>query len=133
MKFVALLFLSIALLSGCASGKGETVEATPVDLQTYEGLSAALTGSAGVLLYDVRTAEEYAAGHIPGAIHIPYDVIGEEIQIEDKEAVIVVYCRTGNRSGQAKSILEGLGYTQVNDFGGINKWRGALVTGRSPG
>ena len=82
------------------------------------------------VILDVRTEQEYAAGHIPGAVVIPNESIGtEEIaQLEDKDQLILVYCRSGNRSKQASDKLARLGYTNVVEFGGINSWPGEIVT-----
>jgi len=83
--------------------------------------------AAGIRLLDVRTAEEYAAGRIPGAELAPYDSIGATTFTEpDKAAPVVVYCRSGRRSAIAKATLESLGYTNVSDFGGIDNWKGTL-------
>lgn len=74
------------------------------------------------LWIDVRTADEFSAGHVTQAVNIPYDVIAEGIGSvsEDKDALIYVYCRSGRRSGIAKETLEGLGYTEVVNVGGLN-------------
>ena len=82
------------------------------------------------VLLDVRTQEEYASGHIPGAICIPNETIGsEEIpELPDKEQLILVYCRSGNRSKQASEKLVKLGYTNIVEFGGINDWTGETVS-----
>ena len=81
------------------------------------------------VLLDVRTQEEYASGHIPGAICIPNETIGsEEIpELPDKDQLILVYCRSGNRSKQASQKLAEQGYTNVVEFGGINGWTGEFV------
>ena len=81
------------------------------------------------VLLDVRTQEEYASGHIPGAICIPNETIGsEEIpELPDKGQLILVYCRSGNRSKQASQKLAEQGYTNVVEFGGINGWTGEIV------
>ena len=81
------------------------------------------------VLLDVRTQEEYASGHIPGAICIPNETIGsEEIpELPDKDQLILVYCRSGNRSKQASQKLAEQGYTKVVEFGGINGWTGEIV------
>lgn len=83
----------------------------------------------GFVLLDVRTQEEYASGHIPGAICIPNETIGsEEIpELPDKDQLILVYCRSGNRSKQASQKLAEQGYTNVVEFGGINGWTGEIV------
>ena len=129
MRYPLFALIVLVALFGCASGEGVNNLA---ELQTYEGLSAALDKGRDIALYDVRTTEEYTAGHIPKAVHIPYDMIGELIPVEDKSAVIVVYCQSGSRAGQAKETLEGLGYKNVVNFGGIGKWEGKLITGSSP-
>lgn len=78
----------------------------------------------GATVVDVRTAEEYAEGHIPGAVLVPVDTIGDEppLALSDKDAVLLVHCRTGVRSKRAANQLVKLGYTQVYDFGGIVDW-----------
>ena len=83
------------------------------------------------IILDVRTHDEFAAGHIPGAIVIPNENIGtEEIpQLPDKDQLIMVYCRSGNRSKQASDKLVKLGYTNIVEFGGINSWPGETVSG----
>ena len=83
----------------------------------------------GFVLLDVRTQEEYASGHIPGAICIPNETIGsEEIpELPDKDQLILVYCRSGNRSKQASQKLAEQDYTNVVEFGGINGWTGEIV------
>ena len=82
------------------------------------------------IILDVRTEVEFASGHIPGAILIPNETIGtEEIaQLPDKDQLILVYCRSGNRSRQAADKLARLGYTNIVEFGGINSWPGEIVT-----
>lgn len=76
------------------------------------------------LILDVRTEEEYASGHIPGAICIPNETIDDTItaQLPDKDQLILIYCRSGNRSKQASEKLVNLGYTNIKEFGGINTW-----------
>ena len=79
---------------------------------------------------DVRTAQEFASGHIPGAALLPNETIGtEDIPLlPDKDQLILVYCRSGNRSKQAAEKLAQLGYTNIVEFGGINSWTGEIVT-----
>ena len=83
------------------------------------------------IILDVRTAAEFAEKHIPGALNIPNETIGtEEIpELPNKEQLILVYCRSGNRSKQASEKLVALGYTNIVEFGGINDWPGEIVTG----
>ncbi|TVR33817.1 MAG: rhodanese-like domain-containing protein [Spirochaetaceae bacterium] len=95
---------------------------------TPEGLAELIGGNGEpYLLVDVRTAAEFHAGHIPGAINIPYDQIAAGLADRPADRVLVLYCRTGRRSGIALNELRQLGYTQVVDFGGINRWNGNIV------
>lgn len=82
------------------------------------------------VILDVRTAQEFASGHIPGAVLLPNEIIGtEDIPLlPDKDQLILVYCRSGNRSKQAAEKLAQLGYTNIVEFGGINSWTGEIVT-----
>lgn len=79
------------------------------------------------LIVDVRREDEFAKGHIPGAINIPNETIQTEpAQLPDKSQVIYVYCRSGNRSKQASQKLVELGYSSVIEFGGILDWTGEI-------
>lgn len=75
----------------------------------------------GALIIDVRTTEEYAAGHIANALHIPYQQIEQQFtQLEiRKDRPVVLYCRSGNRSGKAYATLENLGYSALHNGGGL--------------
>lgn len=80
-------------------------------------------------ILDVRTREEYDAGHIPGAICVPVESITEPPELlPDCGRTILVYCRSGRRSKQAAQKLASLGYTDIREFGGINDWTGDIVT-----
>jgi len=83
----------------------------------------------GYMILDVRTAEEYASGHIPGAINIPNETIFQDNipELPDKDQLILVYCRSGNRSKQASAKLSALGYTNIVEFGGIHSWPGEIA------
>ena len=87
----------------------------------------------GHVIVDVRRQDEYDAGHIPGAILIPNESIGNvrPLALPDPEQIILVYCRSGNRSRQAAQKLADLGYTNVYEFGGILTWPGEIVTDES--
>lgn len=74
------------------------------------------------LLIDVRTAEEFASGHIPGAVNIPVDALQRRLNEVPGDEPVVVYCRSGNRSAQASQILAQAGYSDIYDLGGINAW-----------
>ncbi len=77
-----------------------------------------------VVVLDVRTQAEYSEGHIPGALCLPNETIGgaAPAALPDKDAEILVYCRSGRRSAEAARKLTELGYTRVFDFGGIQSW-----------
>ncbi len=75
----------------------------------------------GALIVDVRTPQEFAAGNYKGSINIPLSDIEKNLnKFGDKERKIIVYCRTGNRSGHAKKILESNGFTNVLNGGGLS-------------
>ncbi|MGM0432062.1 MAG: rhodanese-like domain-containing protein [Spirochaetota bacterium] len=73
-------------------------------------------------LIDVRTADEFSSGHIPSSINIPVGNIENNPPEVEKDSLIIVYCRSGNRSARAADILNNLGYSNTVDFGGINRW-----------
>ena len=81
------------------------------------------------IVLDARTPEEFSEGHIKNAINIPYDEIDvhAEKMLPDKSQLILVYCRSGNRSKQAAAKLANMGYTNIVEFGGINEWTGEIV------
>ena len=82
------------------------------------------------MILDVRTRDEYNAGHIPGAVCVPVETISD-LPPEDlplPEQTILVYCRSGNRSKQAAEKLAALGYTDILEFGGINTWDGGIIS-----
>lgn len=83
------------------------------------------------LVVDVRRADEFAEGHIPGAINIANeDIVSvEPDELPDKEQVIYIYCRSGNRSRQASAKLAAMGYKNIVEFGGIIDWTGDMEIG----
>ena len=85
----------------------------------------------GVTVVDVRRADEYAQSHIPGALLVPNEEIGANAPeaLPDKDAVLLVHCRSGVRSQQAADKLLALGYQNVYDFGGIADWPYETVSG----
>lgn len=118
-KFGALCLL-VVLLSGCGTEAVSGYQTiTPQD--AYEALGA---DEETIILLDVRTQAEYDQKHIPDSLLLPLDQVDEQAEqmFPDKDAVIYVYCRSGNRSKQAAERLIQKGYTQVYDLGGINSW-----------
>ena len=113
----------------------ETTETTEDVLVPYEQITAEdakklMDTESDYIIVDARTEEEYAEGHIPGAILIPEYEITEHAQSElpDKDQLILVYCRSGRRSKIASQALADLGYTNVKEFGGIIDWPYDVVT-----
>ena len=127
MKKILPIFLVALLLVGCAA---PAEEITYRQINMDEAITMMEEGS-GYIILDVRTPEEFADKHIPGAINVPNETIGtEEIsELPDKNQMILVYCRSGNRSKQASEKLAALGYTNIVEFGGINSWPGEVETG----
>jgi phage shock protein E len=80
-----------------------------------------VTSASEPLWIDVRSAQEYSDGHVEQATNIPHNEIAAGISelTTDKDATIYVYCRSGRRSGIAQDTLEGMGYTQVTNIGGL--------------
>ena len=77
----------------------------------------------GAVLLDVRGPEEFAAGHLDGALNIPVQVLeGQLSQLPKKDRAIVVYCRSGARSARARQLLLAAGYTSVTDLGAMTNW-----------
>ena len=121
--------LCAVVLAGCAGQEsGRTY--TRIDQQTAMRM---MEQDDGHRIVDVRRREEYEAGHIPGAILIPNESITDTAPAElpDRDQILLIYCRSGNRSRQAAQKLADLGYTRVYEFGGINTWPGETVTGET--
>ena len=125
------LFLLAALICfGMAAIKFCTARIKPnnaapkrrVDL-TPEEAKARIEANPDLILLDVRTQEEYDDGHIPGAVCLPSDMIEEGMPFSfDKDAEILLYCHSDNRSAEAASRLRAMGYTNVSDIGCILDW-----------
>lgn len=125
MILIALLMAAM-LLAACSAQIAE-----PFYRQiTMEEAAELMEKEEDYIILDVRTAEEFAEKHIPNAINIPNETIGsEEVQdLPDKDQLIMVYCRNGNRSKQASDKLVKLGYTNIVEFGGIIDWKGDTVS-----
>lgn len=83
--------------------------------------------TAGSVLIDVRTEDEFDSGHIPGSINIPLDSLESVYdEIPGEETPVFVYCRSGSRSEQAKYMLAEMGYGNVTNIGGIQDWTGSV-------
>lgn len=124
---IALCLGMTMLTVGC----NETEDSEMVNGYKQISMSEAVTlmeEEEGYLILDVRTPEEFAEGHIPGAINVANETIGTEDipKLPDKDQLILVYCRSGNRSKQASEKLAALGYTNVVEFGGMKDWTGEI-------
>ena len=83
--------------------------------------------TSGAVLLDVRTPEEYRSGHIPGSKNIPLQTIDKVGSVaENKDMALYVYCQSGARSRQAAGMLKQMGYTNVNNIGGIAAYAGKV-------
>lgn len=124
MKKVLILVFVMLLVSGCGNKEENKVEVKSiVKKEAVEKIDN------GAILIDVRSASEYASGHIDGAINIDVNYILNlkgELEYNNrniaKTTVVILYCRSGNRSLQAANKLIELGYTNVYDLGSIDNW-----------
>lgn len=125
---IALLVVAIVATGGLLlAGGGDEAAATEGStsrLLTPQQYVDQFADSPDHILIDVRTAQEFDGGHIPGAINIPVNEVGSRLAEISADQTVVVYCRTGNRSAQAADTLEANGYT-VYDLGGIVDWQAA--------
>ena len=103
------------------------------NMETYTSISMeeakeAFAQEGSYIIVDVRRADEYAQGHIPGAINIANEEIIDDdpAELSDKDQLIYVYCRSGRRSQEAAAKLAALGYSNVIEFGGIMDWTGEI-------
>jgi rhodanese-related sulfurtransferase len=121
MKKVIAMLASVLLLAGCASG------ATGVTNMNVEDFSKK-TAESGVVILDVRTPGEFMTGHIQDAQNIDFEGGSFESQIEslDKNGTYAVYCRSGNRSGQAVKVMQDAGFKNIYNLdGGVIDWANA--------
>ena len=132
-SLLILLAIILILMSGCAQKADEDNAEQSYAQITQDEAKEMMAKDDGHVIVDVRSQDEYDAGHIPGAILIPNESIGTEQpkELPDLDQIILVYCRSGNRSKQASQKLADMGYTYVDEFGGINDWTGEIVTGES--
>ncbi len=140
-RTAAVLFaVAAALLSAalCGCAKKETVTEGDSTVNTYrqidqEEAKRMMEAEDGCLVVDVRRPDEFAAGHIPGAVNVPNEEIGDTppAALPDREQILLVYCRSGRRSKEASEKLFALGYRKVYEFGGILDWTGETVKDES--
>ena len=126
MKKLLILALSL-FLAGCMVTKTSETSGSYKTISSAEAQQM-IEDNKDALILDVRTAAEYESGHIPNAVNLSNEDIqaGKVDSLKDKSQLIMVYCRSGNRSRQAAQKLAELGYTNVVDFGGIQSWQGDI-------
>ena len=120
-----MILVSIIMIMGLTGCEKKDMSYTQISMEEAVAMMAT---EENYIILDVRTTEEFAEKHIPNAINIPNETIGSEelAELPDKNQLILVYCRSGNRSKQASEKLVALGYTNIYEFGGINNWTGEL-------
>ena len=123
MKKLVFLLLAVMMLTACGQDKENDQGAVYVNI-TAEEAKQIMDSEEDYIILDVRTREEYDEGHIPGATQISYEEIAEKAEevLTDKDQLILVYCRSGRRSKIAAEALAELGYTNIEEFGGIIDW-----------
>ena len=124
MKKWSLLILGLLLLlTACSSPTKNNQEMVFLNI-TAEEARKLMDSEKDRIILDVRSREEYDQGHIPGAILIPDTEIEAKAAdlLPDKDQLILVYCRSGRRSKLAAQSLADLGYTNIQEFGGILDW-----------
>ena len=140
---IALFLITLLCFAGCGGAQGTQDSSDSINDQSstqeqtgdqknsdgYYMIDAArafafMEEESDYIILDVRTREEYESGHIPGALLLPNEQIGSEqpAELPDFDMLILVYCRSGNRSKQSSRKLARLGYTAVYEFGGIGDW-----------
>ena len=139
IKRFLIFMLSALLLVGCTSPQDDAANNDDASSggvkNTYRQITsdeaAALMdekNESEYIILDVRRPDEFAAGHIPGAINVPNESIGTDAipELPDKSQLILVYCRSGRRSKEASEKLVAQGYTNIVEFGGILDWKGEI-------
>ena len=117
--------LSLMLLSSCGNDESSSLGYRQISMDEAVKM---MKDEKNYIILDVRRPDEYAEGHIPGAINVPNEEIGtaEIAKLPNKSQLILVYCRSGRRSKEAAAKLVKLGYTNIVEFGGILDWHGNI-------
>ncbi|MCB1214574.1 MAG: rhodanese-like domain-containing protein [Deltaproteobacteria bacterium] len=134
LSFILSVFIFCSVTSVLACGEGDHQKSPVGDSSHSSGLllaqassdkgqSEASSKKQKKLIIDVRSAQEYEAGHLEGALNIPHTEIGKKIDsiTKDKGEEILLYCGSGRRAGLAKEELEKLGYSHVVNGGGYEE------------
>lgn len=124
LAVIATFILVMVTAAGCSSN-GPTYKQISQD----EAMQM-MQDETDYLIVDVRRPDEFAEAHIAGAINVPNEGITDEMpeELPDTDQILLIYCRTGNRSKEASRKLADIGYSNVYEFGGIETWKGEIVT-----
>ena len=120
-RMISAVLIILLLFTGCG---GNSVEKNSYQ-QIPQDAAKEMMDTGEVVILDVREQYEYDAGHITGAVLLPVGTITKDTAsaaIDDLDTVVLVYCRSGNRSKTASQALVDLSYTNIYEFGGINDW-----------
>ena len=125
---------NVSAAAGNVSAGDKSTMIEKNEFGTYKHISQAeamkiMAGDEPYVIVDVRRPDEFAKGHIPGAINVPNEGIADEqpAELPDLDQVLLVHCQTGRRSAAASKKLADIGYTRVLEFGGIMTWKGEVV------
>jgi len=121
MKYILSLVVSLCLIIGTANAD-DRIETSQAQLKSLQ----AAPHKSAFLLLDVRSAEEFASGHIPGAINMSHSIVADNLSklSQYKNELVIVYCRSGRRAGVAENILKNAGFTNVRHLSGdFNAWQ----------
>ena len=126
---IVILLITFLAIYGCAEKDRDDMQNVDMPTAEYQRITPEqakemLDNNEDIILLDVRTQEEFKEKRIPGAILLPDFMITDSAseELPDKNAVILIYCRSGRRSENAARELIDMGYKNVYDFGGINDW-----------
>ena len=131
MKKVIIILIILVVIIGGVIMLDKNIEketTNPIQYVSMDEITTIMQENTNYIILDARTIEEYNEGHIPNAICIPNETIDETVteQLPNKDQLILIYCRSGNRSKQAALKLQQLGYTNLVEFGGIIDWEGLI-------
>ena len=132
-RIIAILIILVMIMAAGCGGNEQSAPENQTRQYTQisqEEAAKMMDEETGYLILDVRRPDEFAEGHIPDAINVPNEEIMDEMPeaLPDKDQMLFIYCRTGRRSKEAAEKLANIGYTNVYEFGGINDWKGVIVT-----
>ena len=119
-RILSLILAMLLVLTGCG---GSNMENTYQQINQEKAKE--MMDTQEVIVLDVREQDEFDAGHIAGAVLLPVGTITKETAgavIPEPDSIVLVYCRSGNRSKTASTALADLGYTNIYEFGGIKTW-----------